>query len=124
MAAEVAGSSPVSHPSTSSGFYYYNLSMPWAFYILLCNRKTFYVGITGNLDRRLRDHQRGYNLATKKYSDIKLVYTEKHDSRLSAEARERQVKGWTKAKKNALVQGDTKLLVALSKTRSLSKDVC
>lgn len=90
--------------------------MIWNVYILLCNEKIFYVGLTSNLESRLKSHVGKYNIATKKFSLIKLVYSEQYPNRQIAEKRERQLKGWTKAKKKALIDGDIKLLRELSKS--------
>lgn len=62
-------------------------------------------------------HERRYNLATKEFSEINLVYHEAYLNRRLAEKREKQLKGWTKAKKKALIEGNTELLKILSKNR-------
>lgn len=93
--------------------------MHWVVYILFCNQKTFYVGITKDLKERLNEHKKGYSLYTKKFSDIKLVYKENYKTRKEAELREKQLKGWSIAKKKALILGDKKLLIKLSKSRKL-----
>ena len=90
--------------------------MSWYTYILLCDKKTYYTGISSNLDKRVGSHKLGYNLGTKRFSNIKLVYKEKFKKRLEAEKRERQIKGWSRAKKKALVEGDINLLIRLSKS--------
>ena len=84
----------------------YNLSaMDYFVYILTnWNNKVMYTGVTNNLERRLFEHQNelveGF---TKKYHVHKLVYYESTDDIYSAITREKQIKGWTRAKKNALV---------------------
>ncbi len=93
--------------------------MPWFVYILFCDQKTYYVGITQNIQQRMYSHKAKRNIATKEFSDIKLVYTENYQTRLFAEKREKQLKKWTAAKKKALIQGNKRLLIQLSKTRSL-----
>lgn len=91
--------------------------VPWFVYILFCDQKTLYVGSTGNLPKRINEHVHGYSHYTKRFSDIKLIYSETHPKRFLAEKREMQIKGWSLAKKNALIQGDTNLLQKLSKSR-------
>ena len=63
-----------------------------------------YVGVTNNLERRLYEHRNhlvdGF---TKKYNVHKLVYYEYTNDVYSALEREKQLKGWSRAKKNALV---------------------
>ncbi len=64
-----------------------------------------YIGVTSNLEKRLYEH-RNY-LAdgfTKKYNIHKLVYFEESPDVNSAIAREKQLKGWTRKKKNQLIQ--------------------
>lgn len=56
-------------------------------------------------------------MGTKEFSDLQLVYHEKLYTRNKAEIREKQLKGWTFAKKKALVEGNLELLKQLSKTR-------
>jgi putative endonuclease len=89
--------------------------MPWHVYILLCDQKTFYVGMTHNLEQRLREHQRKESFFTKKFSDIRLVYSESHPSKMLAQERELQLKKWSAAKKKALISGNKELLRALCK---------
>ena len=74
-------------------------------YLLLCDEKTFYVGITDNVKRRLKEHVGKKSFFTKKFSHIQLVYCEKYDTESSAARREKQIKGWNKAKKQMLVDG-------------------
>ncbi len=79
------------------------------------------MGLTSNLDNRLNSPKAKYNLATKKFSLVELVYSEQFQTRKLAEKREHQLKGWTFTKKKALKDGDKALLIKLSKTRSRSK---
>ncbi len=96
--------------------------MPWAIYILLCDQKTFYIGLSSNVEKRFTSHKLKQNIATKEFSDIKLVYIEHYQTRQEAEKREKQLKGWSIAKKKALIEGKKELLIKLSITRSLSKN--
>jgi putative endonuclease len=63
-----------------------------------------YIGMTNDLERRLSEHKNhlipGF---TQKYNVTKLVYYEITDDVNDAIAREKQIKGWSRAKKNALV---------------------
>lgn len=93
--------------------------MPWAVYILLCDQKTYYVGLTSNLHNRINSHRRKENIGTKEFSDIQLLYNEDYPTRIEAEKREKQIKGWSRAKKKALIEGNKKELIRLSKPRSL-----
>jgi len=58
------------------------------------------------------------NIGTKEFSDIRLVYKEVQVNKLSAAKREKQLKGWTKAKKQALIDGNLELLKKLSLPRA------
>lgn len=88
--------------------------MSFFVYILLCDQKTYYIGITDNLERRLKEHRDKKSFYTKQFSDIKLVYTEKVKNKVVAEKREKQIKGWSRAKKMALIKGSIKELIRLS----------
>jgi putative endonuclease len=75
-------------------------------YILRCKDGSYYCGSTNNLKRRLRDHASGIAAAwTSKRLPIELVYSEPHESLIEARRREQQVKGWTRKKKENLIQG-------------------
>ena len=64
-----------------------------------------YIGVTGNLPRRLYEHKKGLvDGFAKKYNVHKLVYFENTNDVYSAISREKQLKGWARAKKNALIQ--------------------
>jgi putative endonuclease len=73
--------------------------------MLLCDQKTFYVGITDDPVERLSEHRAGKSLFTKKFSDIRFVYCEHYFTRRNAVLREKQIKGWSHAKKQMLVDG-------------------
>ena len=85
---------------------------------ILTNRddSVMYVGVTNNLERRLYEHRNhmveGF---TKKYNVHKLVYYEYTNDVYSALEREKQIKGWTRAKKNALVAKTNPTWADLSK---------
>ncbi len=74
-------------------------------YILTSRTGTFYIGITGYLHRRITQHKidsiEGF---TKKYKVHRLVYYETFEDVLKAIGREKQLKGWRRAKKIALIE--------------------
>lgn len=87
-------------------------------YILRCLDNSLYVGSTDNLEERIKRHKAGFaSDFTKQHTIAKLVYTEKYPTYKDAFRRERQLKGWTRAKKEALIVGDIELLKELSRTR-------
>lgn len=79
------------------------------------NNKVLYTGVTNNLERRIYEHKnklvKGF---TEKYNVNKLVYFEYTSDVNSAIAREKEIKGWTRQKKNQLVQGVNPLWKDLS----------
>ena len=90
-------------------------------YILRCANGHFYVGSTTNLGLRLQEHNSGEGgFYTKVHRPVKLVYTEEYDTIHEARLRERQLHKWSKAKKEALINGDIKKLKELS--RNLRSD--
>ena len=87
-------------------------------YILKCSDDTYYTGVTNNLTRRLQEHNSGCHIGyTSVRLPIELVYFEEFDNPLIAIEREKQIKGWSRAKKEALIKGDLKQLRILSKNR-------
>jgi putative endonuclease len=75
----------------------------WKLYIILCDQKTFYVGITGDLEKRLAEHRNKESFFTKKFYDLQLVYSESFTNKTQAAQRERQLKGWSHVKKEKLI---------------------
>jgi putative endonuclease len=73
--------------------------------MLLCDQKTFYIGITTDLVRRYFQHISRESFFTKKFSSIKFVYCEKYSTEHEAAIREKQLKGWSKTKKQMLIDG-------------------
>ena len=74
-------------------------------YVLASRSRTLYVGITGNLVRRVSEHRGGrVSSFTSKYRIHRLVFFETfHDVR-TAIAREKEIKGWRRDKKIALIE--------------------
>ncbi|NJM45405.1 MAG: GIY-YIG nuclease family protein [Alkalinema sp. RU_4_3] len=76
-------------------------------YILECCDGSFYTGSTKNLSRRLWQHQNGLGANhTAKRLPVKLVYAETFAHVADAFYREKQVQGWGRSKKLALIEGD------------------
>ncbi len=74
-------------------------------YMLTNIRRTvLYIGVTNNLQRRMAEHRSGIiDGFTKKYQCNLLVYFENAGEAYSAITREKEMKGWTRVKKNAIV---------------------
>ena len=67
--------------------------------------RCLYIGVTSDLVGRMWEHKSGvYEGFSKKYKVYQLVYHEFHPDIESAIAREKQLKGWTRAKKIALIE--------------------
>lgn len=85
-------------------------------YILLCNNGQYYTGSTKDLDKRIEQHNEGQGANfTKKHAPCKLVYYEEYSRIYLAFYREKQIQGWSRKKKEALINGKTNLLNDLSK---------
>jgi putative endonuclease len=84
-------------------------------YILECADGSYYTGSTKYLEKRLQQHQNreGAN-HTKKRLPVKLVYVELFDRIDEAFYREKQIQGWSRAKKEALINGEFNRLPELS----------
>ena len=88
-------------------------------YILVCANGSLYVGQTHDIHQRMRRHADGTAAAfTREHPPLKLMYLESVPTRAAAVSRERQIKGWTRAKKEALIEGDREQLRQLSRRRS------
>jgi putative endonuclease len=74
-------------------------------YIIVSRTGTLYIGVTGYLARRIRQHKiESIEGFTQKYKVHRLVYYETYDHVLTAINREKQLKGWRREKKIALVE--------------------
>jgi putative endonuclease len=83
-------------------------SQAWCVYILSNHAHTLYVGSTNDLPRRRREHEQKVDAAafTARYTFNRVVYVEFLADETAARAREKQIKGWTRARKVALIQRD------------------
>jgi predicted GIY-YIG superfamily endonuclease len=87
-------------------------------YILKCADGSYYTGHTDNLESRFAAHQQGEIPGyTQERRPVELVFSEEVPSREYALARERQIKGWSRVKKEALINHDWSRLVQLAKAR-------
>jgi putative endonuclease len=74
-------------------------------YILAGKSAVLYVGVTARLARRIIQHrQKMVEGFTSRYNVLRLVYWEHYDDIRGAIGREKQIKGWTRAKKIALIE--------------------
>jgi tRNA/rRNA methyltransferase len=85
-------------------------------YMLRCSDGHYYVGHTDDLDVRLAQHQRGEIPGyTQKRRPVTLVWSETFPERDEAFAAERRIKGWSRAKKEALIRGDWEAISELAR---------
>ena len=94
--------------------------MPYM-YILECSDGSYYTGSTWDLERRLWEHQNSLGAKhTAKRLPVKLVYCEECERVEDAYIREKQIQGWSRKKKQALMAGDTNMLHQLAECRNQS----
>ncbi|THF56222.1 GIY-YIG nuclease family protein [Pseudothauera rhizosphaerae] len=90
---------------------------PFFVYLLRCSDGSYYCGQTDDLENRMLQHERssvGY-IATRK--PVTLVWKGEFEGREDAIAFERQIKGWSRAKKEALIAGNWERVSELAKSR-------
>ena len=83
--------------------------MPYVVYILECFDGSYYTGSTHDINKRLWQHEQGVETSAYTYSrrPVKLIWTSEECKNFSHALRwERQIKGWSRAKKQALVRSD------------------
>ena len=89
-------------------------------YILRCSDGSYYVGTSRHedLDTRISEHNLGtYDGYTRRRRPVRVVYSAHFENIVEAIASERQIKGWSRAKKEALIRGDYEALPALAARR-------
>ena len=92
--------------------------MAWM-YILECRDGSFYVGSTTDLDRRYLQHQLGEGAAyTRRRRPVRLVFSVECPDVMAAYILEKQVQGWSRRKRIALVEGRLDLLPGLASRRA------
>ncbi|MGB6268535.1 MAG: GIY-YIG nuclease family protein [Olleya sp.] len=95
-------------------FYYY-------VYILKCSDNSYYTGITNNLEKRVKEHQFGFNKDCYTYKRRPLnlkFYQEFFNDVLQAIYFEKKIKGWSRKKKEALINKEFDMLQILSECRN------
>jgi len=85
-------------------FFCYNLFM-WYLYILQTKFGQFYTGITNDVKRRMAEHKDGKGAKfTRNFGFQKLLYIERFSTKSDALKREKQIQGWTRKQKSALIK--------------------
>ncbi|WP_407484398.1 GIY-YIG nuclease family protein [Elizabethkingia meningoseptica] len=88
-------------------------------YIVKCSDNSYYTGVTNDLDKRINEHNNGYNPESYTYlrRPVELVFHYEFNDINQAIAFEKQIKGWSRKKKEAIINDDWDLLPELSKNR-------
>jgi predicted GIY-YIG superfamily endonuclease len=95
--------------------------MPFYTYMLRCADGHYYVGHTENLEHRIVQHQFGISGGYAQHRrPVELVWSEYFQTRYEALSAERRIKGWSRAKKEALILGDWAKISLLGKSKSQS----
>ena len=93
-------------------------------YILKCANGSYYTGSTIDLERRLEQHKNGEGAKfTKKHLPVELVYVEEFSKIEDAFYREKQIQGWSRKKKEALIAGNFDKLHELAECKNDTKSV-
>ena len=100
--------------------------MPYVVYILECSDDTYYTGTASDLSQRLLQHEQG--VVHSSYTDgrrpVKLVWTSDETEHYSEALRwERQIKGWSRAKKQVLIRNDFDAIHEIVKDERKRKDL-
>ena len=84
-----------------------------------CADGSYYTGKTQNLQLRVAQHQNGtFEGYTSSRRPTKLVYSQEFPTYIEAIQAERQIKGWSRSKKEALIKGDFELIHELAKCKN------
>ena len=87
-------------------------------YLLRCGDGSYYTGHTDDIDRRMAEHSTGAcGGYTAKRMPVSLVWSDSFMTRDEAFAAERRIKGWSRAKKEALIAGDWERVSMLARGR-------
>ncbi|MHC1783340.1 MAG: GIY-YIG nuclease family protein [Anaerolineaceae bacterium] len=97
--------------------------MPFWVYILRCSDGSYYTGHTDDLEIRLSQHQLCdvEGCYTQSRRPVKLIFYQEFPTRDEAFAAERQIKGWSRAKKEAMIKGDWDEVSRLARSKTREK---
>jgi LAO/AO transport system kinase len=91
---------------------------PFFVYLLCCSDGSYYCGQTDDIEIRMQQHHAGDIGYTSTRKPVQLVWQGEFETREGAIAFERKIKGWSRAKKEALVAGDWVRIQELAKSRN------
>jgi putative endonuclease len=96
-------------------------------YILLCSDGTYYTGVTNDIERRLQEHNHGFNKDSYTYSrrPVEMLFAEQFTDFNLAIEWEKRIKKWNVKKKQALINGDWEKLKeeSICKNETSSKNI-
>ena len=88
---------------------------PFFVYMLKCRDGSYYIGHTDDIEKRIAEHNDGsIKCYTQSRLPVKVVYTKDFATRDEALIAERQIKGWSRIKKEALIRDDWDMIKKLS----------
>lgn len=92
-------------------------------YIIQCADNSYYTGVTNNLERRMAEHDSGMDpyCYTYKRRPLKLVFQQQFTEVTKAIAFEKQIKGWSRKKKEAIINNEWNKLPELAKCKRQNK---
>ncbi len=92
-------------------------------YILLCSDNSYYTGVTNDLETRFLYHQNGHNPESYTYNrrPVEIVFYSEFNDVNQAIAFEKQVKGWSRKKKEAIINNEWEKLPNLSKRKKTNR---
>lgn len=89
------------HPAHFTSF---SINCMTYLYIIKCKNGVYYTGITSNLERRISEHNLGIRTYTQpSMRPVELMYSEKFQDRIMAARREKEIKGWSRKKKENMM---------------------
>ena len=93
--------------------------MPMYVYIVECNDNSYYTGVTNNVERRVHEHNVGQDPGSYTFSrrPVTIRFVQECPGELQAIAFEKQLKGWSRKKKLAIIEGRWNDLPMLSRNR-------
>ena len=99
-------------------------TMPYYTYILKCADGSYYTGSTTNLELRLSEHSEGIDPHDYTFSrrPVELVWSEEFNTHDEAFRAEHQIKGWSRAKKEALIRSDWEGIHRIVKEERLRRE--
>jgi putative endonuclease len=109
----------LTHLKTISKFFIFAIMNMLQVYILICTDNKYYVGVTNNVERRFFEHNNSDDTKSFTFSrrPVKLVWVSDEMPPMEAIEFEKQVKGWRREKKEALINKEYHKLPELSKNR-------